>query len=112
MGPDRRLVPTISNPTDPVTDRWLRRQPPGQELARRYAVLGRFDAAKGSAAFNTRVDDLFATIEPDEDEYAIQRQARQIGAAMAEQLDARRSPTDSETPLRCKAMGRRRICRG
>jgi len=51
------------------------------ELALRYSIRGRFDNAKNSARFNVRVDELFATIKPDEEELAaIVRHAHEIGA--------------------------------
>lgn len=73
-------MPAITNPT---LDRWLRRQPARVELALRYSIRGRFDAAKGSAAFNARIDELFALLQPGEDELAaIMRHAREIGGVI------------------------------
>ena len=67
-------------PTDQKIDKWLRSQDPRAELALRYSIRGRFMEAKTNAAFNARVDELFALLKPDEDELpAILRHAREIG---------------------------------
>lgn len=72
---------STADPTD-LIDRWLRQQPPRVELALRYSIRGKF-RNMDSRAFNARVDELFAAISPDEDEYAaILRLAREIGRAM------------------------------
>jgi hypothetical protein len=79
------MPPTTS--LDPKLDRWLRRQPPRVELALRYATRGQFDTAKSSRAFNARIDELFATLNPDEDALAaIVRHAREIGGALEQHL--------------------------
>ena len=45
------------------------------------------EAAKNSAAFNARIDELFATIHPSEDEYAaILSRARELGSALTKVL--------------------------
>ena len=79
--------------TDPKIDKWLRRQEPRTEFALRYSIRGRFDDAKGSAAFNRRVDELLAAIKPDEDELAaILRHAREIGTAIEAHLSPPKPP--------------------
>lgn len=75
------------NPNDPKIDRWLRSQEPRVELALRYSIRGRSMEAKTNAAFNARVDELFALLKPDEGEpAAIMRHARELGAAIDGQL--------------------------
>jgi hypothetical protein len=75
------------NPTDPKIDRWLRKQPPRVELALRYSIRGRLPKAKANRAFSARIDELFAAINPSEDEHAdILRHAREIGATMEREL--------------------------
>jgi len=82
-------MPTIDNPTDPKIDRWLREQPPRVELALRYSIRGRFMRAKTSPTFNARVDELFALLQPGEDELAaIMRHAREIGQRIEGHLGA------------------------
>lgn len=77
----------ITNPTDPKIDKWLCKQPPRVELALRYIIRGRFDAAKSNTAFNRRVDALFNLQKPGEDELAaIVRHAREIGQAIVAQI--------------------------
>jgi hypothetical protein len=73
--------------TDQTIDRWLRRHQPRTELAMRCSIQTQFDAAKNSAAFNSRINELLATIHPSEDQQAaILRCAREIGSAMAKLL--------------------------
>jgi len=79
----------MSNTTDPAIDDWLRRHQPRTELALRYSMRGQFDAAKNSATFNARIDELFAAIHPSEHEYAaILRSAREIGSSVAKLFSA------------------------
>lgn len=81
-------MPDINDPTDPKLDRWLGKQPPRVELALRNAVRGRYRNIAARRAFDARVDELFAIIAPNNDEYAaIIRHAREIGRSMREQLD-------------------------
>jgi len=76
------------NVTDPTIDRWLRRHQPRTELALRCSMRAQIEAAKNNAAFNARIDELFATIHPSEDEYAaILSRARELGSALAKVLD-------------------------
>jgi hypothetical protein len=76
-----------TDPRDPRIDRWLRRQPPRIELALRYAVRGRFRNLDDHRAFDSRLNELFEPIAPDEDEYAaILSHAREIGQAMSRQI--------------------------
>jgi hypothetical protein len=76
-------------PTRPKIDRWLRKQPPRVELALRYSIRGRFRNLGDHRAFNARIDELFATLKPGEDELAaIVRHAREIGQAIEGQLGA------------------------
>jgi hypothetical protein len=74
--------------TDSQTiDRWLRRHQPRTELAMRCSIRTHFDAAKNSAAFSSRIDELLVAIHPTDDEHAcIQRCSREIGSAMAKLL--------------------------
>jgi len=77
-----------NNLSDPTIDRWLRRHQPRTELAMRCSMRSQFDAANDNAAFNARIDELFAAINPSEDEYAaILRSAREIGVALAKVLN-------------------------
>ena len=77
--------------TDPTIDRWLRRHQPRTELAMRYSMRSQFDAAKNSATFNARIDELFAAIKPSAREYAaIMLCARELGSAMAKLLSDER----------------------
>ena len=72
---------------DPKIEDWLRAHEPRNELTLWYSIRGRFHSAKGSAAFSARVDELFAALNPDEDELAaILRYAREPDEA----IDARR----------------------
>ena len=74
-----------ADPTDPKIDDWLLAQEPGNEFALRYSIRGRFHSAELSAAFNARVDELFAILDPDEGELAaILRCARERGEAIDE----------------------------
>lgn len=74
--------------TDNATDRWLRSHQPRTELALRCSMRGQFEAAKNSAPFNARIDELYAAINPNEDQYAaILRHAREIGFALGKLLD-------------------------
>jgi len=78
----------MSDPTDPEIDVWLRRHQPRTELAFRCSMRGQFDAAKNSAPFNARIDELFVAIHPSEVEYAaILSRAREIGSALATVLN-------------------------
>jgi hypothetical protein len=82
------MASAITASTDPLVDRWLRCHRPRTELTLRYSMCGQFDAAKHSANFNARIQELFAAIHPSENEYAaIQRGACVIGAAVAQLLD-------------------------
>jgi hypothetical protein len=77
----------LSNPTDPKIDRWLRKQPARVELAMRYAIRGRFMRQGGMLAHTARINELFAMLNPSEDEFAaILRHSREIGAAMEREL--------------------------
>jgi hypothetical protein len=78
----------MGNPTDPEIDVWLRRHQARTELALRCSMRGQFDAAKNSADFNARIDELFAALYPSEAEYAaLLSRAREIGAAVATVLN-------------------------
>lgn len=69
------------NPTDSKIDRWLRRKPPHVELALRYCLRARL--RNGDRTMTARIDELFAKINPTEDELAaIVRQAREIGQVL------------------------------
>lgn len=73
----------VPNPSDPKLDRWLRAQPPKLELALRHSIRGRFRSIVDRRAFDARVDELFALIAPDGDEYAaILLHARELGDAI------------------------------
>lgn len=79
-------MPGIIDPTDPKIDRWLRRQEPRVELVLRYWMRGHIPAAKTSAGFTVRIDELFNLLRPSADEHAaILRHARAIRAHKIEQ---------------------------
>jgi len=82
-------TPFADNPADPTIDRWLRRHRPRTELALRCSACGQFNAAKNSATFTARIDELFAAINPSEDDYAvILLRAREIGPALVKVRDS------------------------
>jgi uncharacterized membrane protein len=67
----------------------LHLEPPRVERALRYAMRGRFRNIIARHHFNARIDELFAQIAPDGDEYAaILRHAQEIAAAMERELVA------------------------
>jgi hypothetical protein len=75
------------DPRDPALIAWLRTVEPRQELCIRYAMRGRFMACRADRAFAARIDELFALLNPNEDEYAaILRDARAIGAAIVKEI--------------------------
>ena len=78
----------ITDPSAPKLDLWLRAQPPRVELALRYAIRGKFMAHGGTLAQTARIDELFATINPSEDELAaIMRHSGEIRIAMERETD-------------------------
>ena len=82
-----------SDPQDPALIAWLRTLEPRQELCIRYTVRGQFTACRADQAFNARVDELFALLNPDEDEYAdILRDARLIGAVLTKEIGEEPAP--------------------
>lgn len=77
----------ITDASDPKLDLWLRTQPPRVELALRYAIGGKFMAHGGTLAHTARIDELFATINPSEDELAaIVRHSGEIRIAMEREI--------------------------
>jgi hypothetical protein len=67
--------------------RWPRKQPPRVELALRYAIRGKYLANGGALAHTARIDELFAILNPSEDELAaIMRHAGKIRLSMERQL--------------------------
>jgi hypothetical protein len=81
-----RAMP-VTDPTDPKIDRWLRKQPPRLELAMRYAIRGKFLEHGRTLAHTARIDELFAMLNPSEDELAaIVRRAGEIRLAMEKEI--------------------------
>jgi hypothetical protein len=61
-------MPATIHPTGPRIDRWRREQPAHVELAMRYAIRGKFLEHGGTLAHTARIDELFAMLNPSENE--------------------------------------------
>lgn len=90
----------VTGSTDPKLDKWLAKQPPRIELALRYAIPGKFMAHSGALAHTARIDQLFAAVNPSEDELAvIMRHSGEIRIAMERGLEVDGVVADLERAL-------------